>query len=186
MSGTTFYERTIPHDELLRSIVKDLQCWGFQVIENGREHTAPGATLGDDPGALMLRMRPDIAFLFNRKTIFADVKASDKIERKPYEEYMFIVKRGAPVIVIAHKSNDTRFCRLIDLEFRNPYHPVWPIVEGWIAPREHPRYAEYKFNYPLTPGRPYRGSGTPYREFDFDTMNPWGPMYLPWVLNNQI
>jgi len=185
MGAPRFIERARNHDIFKGEIVLDLKRWGYEVIENGRENLIQGNNLGDGPGALWLRMRPDLAVIVNKDCIFLDPKLSNAIERKPYEHYITMARNGVPVFVVARKHSDTRFCSILELPLNAPEHPVWPISEGWITPRDHSDYNYYKLHeFPLTPGRPYNGAGTPFLYFDIGSMTEWGPMWFAWLTNN--
>jgi hypothetical protein len=184
MGAPGFIERARNHDVFKDEIALDVRRWGYEVIENGRENLIRGNNLGDGPGALWLRMRPDLAVIVNSDCVFLDPKLSNAIERSPYEHYMAMAHHDIPVYVVARKNRDTRFCDIESLQTRAE-HKVWPVVEGWITPRAHPDYEYYKrVEFPLTPGKKYYGSGTPFKYFDFNSMVEWGPMWFQWLTNN--
>lgn len=187
MGARNFRTRVESHDELVEAILGDLRRWGYEAHKNGRE-TVPfsGAlSIMTDPAAKEMRFKPDIVVLFDKRLIYLEAKDSRYIEKDPYIEYCNLCKRGSLVyIVFRDKNGSLHFCRADRLELQQGWHDIWPIDEdGWIAPRKHPRYQEYKFNYPKT-GKPYPGAGTPFRAVDYSEMIDWGQMFFPLAVNN--
>jgi len=187
MGATKFVERVIPHDALKEEIARDLRRWGYEVLDNGRENTHPTMDISymNDPGAKEIRFKPDLTLIANGRVVFVDPKNSVYIEKDPYLYYRDMASRGIPVYVCCAKGNERRFSHISDLELAPPYHKIWPIdCDGWISPREHPNYTEYKYSYPLT-GKPYKGSGTPFRLIEFGSMASWGPIYFSFDVNSR-
>lgn len=184
MGASKFIDRAKDHDRLKSRVVEDLKCWGIEVLDYGVENYGlSGVSLLDDPGSKMMRMRPDIAIIFDSGTHYIDPKASRYIEKSPYEEYVSMSRRGATVLVVAEIVGFIKFKDIKDIALLQGSHSIWPVVDTWITPRAHPNYQEYKYRYPPT-GKPFKGSGTPYREMIVDnSWSNWTQMELCFALS---
>lgn len=123
-----------------------------------------------DPMARRLRFNPDGALISSQLGMAHwEAKASSKIERAPFEQYMQYEQAGEPVILIISPTllrapfswAPVLVGRLCNTVLRHGNETVesvetqyrYPVVDGWVTPRAAPRGA-------------MRGSGTPYREID--------------------
>jgi hypothetical protein len=123
-----------------------------------------------DPMARRLRFNPDGALISSQIGMAHwEAKASSKMERAPFEQYMRYEIAGEPVImVIAPDLLRPPFVwrpvlvgRLSGIVLRDGRETIesvepqyrYPVIDGWVTPRASPRGV-------------MRGSGTPYREMD--------------------
>lgn len=181
MAGTRFDIRVVPHDEFVKEVKRDLLSWGYEVIDNGRESRMPGWN-GELLESNLFRRAPDLIVKCGRKIIFIDPKTSTYIEREPYETYVGMAELKETVLVVVKHESKIVFGRAQDIELVQPWHKIWPIIDGWITPRAHPDYDYLKRNYDGR-GNGYHGSGTPFNKIDTSRMIDWGPMFFAWTIN---
>ena len=183
-----FQGRVIGHDLFKDEIARELKRWGFDVVDNGREVAHCGLNLNgsNDIGSRLIRFAPDIAIMWGKNTFYVDAKKSLFVEDQPYNHYCWMFDLGINVYIVSKNGSEkVRFSHIDDLELTTASHRVWPINEdGWIAPRDHPDYAYLKQHYPPD-GKPYPGSGTPFRKMDFAYMAEWGPMMIQFDLQRR-
>ena len=143
----------------------------ISVAKNGSEHTHPSFVSmlrnRDDAGSKMVRFQPDGVVLAKDGVYHWEAKHATNIERDAFETYMKYVSIGCKVIVFfKHPKTKKVFCSMAENIVFVPSEEVvsryseqtrHPIIDGWMYPRRG------------NGGRGY-GSGTPYREVNFDYM----------------
>ena len=179
MSG--FDNRTgkaLPFEDAL---TKDLEGQGFCVARNGTEHTFPEFTgqlrRSNDSTSLAIRFQPDGVACIGRipRSFYWEAKASRKIEKTAYEQYMAIHRMGGVLVVVFQwDTGDWRWnfiedVRLIpgsDTVSKFPPDRRFPVVNEWITPRGSQRWEIVKSNSS-------QASGTPYREVNEASLLKW-------------
>lgn len=146
----------------------------LSVAKNGTEHTHPKFVdmlrRNADAGAKFVRFAPDGVFLqANGRVIHWEAKAGKHIEKDAYETYMAYSSFGCRVAVFVKNSDmagrvywqfveKIGFIPSVEVVGKFPPNRRHPIdAEDWICPRSGHGYAG-------------RGSGTPYREIDFGSL----------------
>jgi len=155
--------------EFEEQVVSYLESHNFTVTRYGSEYTdkdiANQIRSSSSPEALVLRYKPDGIALKNMDLFFWEAKNGMNIEKNAYEQYIKIEQQGSKVIVFS-KSNNSVYCATIgkikfldsnEIVNRFPENRRLPVVDGWITPR-------------LGHGTNGKGSGTPYKQIDYDFM----------------
>lgn len=143
------------------------------VAKNGTEHTHPDFVAllrsNGSPGSKFVRFAPDGVFLqANGRVVHWEAKSGKSMERDAYQTYMAYHDMGCQVAVFIRHPSSEVFWQFVEMIGFIPSDMVvsqfppsrrHPIDEDdWICPRSGHGYAG-------------RGSGTPYREIDFGSLN---------------
>ena len=166
----------ISQSQLLENrIFQDLDSWGFIYAINGTEHTHPEfvGKIKDstDLTTLSIRFQPDGVFTFENKSAYIEAKNSVFIERLAYENYMRLHQSGYRVYTVFfnREKDSIGFCRINQLKFvdvlKTPNPKCWPIVDGWLSPRNDPQYKSKIAGW--------GGSGTDYRKIEWWKLYKW-------------
>jgi len=127
----------------------------------------------NDAAAKHIRFAPDFVAVDELGVFYAEAKASMNIEQGPYENYMHLHGMGARLKLFCRPWPDDPNIKARRLVYWNYIERVqfvpselvvgrwpgneFPIKDGWICPRSAGRQAG-------------RGSGTPFKEIDLDSM----------------
>ncbi|MBT7075980.1 MAG: hypothetical protein HN922_13855 [Anaerolineae bacterium] len=168
----SFSERISKGIELEKRIFNDLEKMGFHVAINGTEHTHPrfvkNLKNSEDQSSLTIRFQPDgvIAFGDNNKSAYIEIKSSPFIEKLAYTNYKNISDGGSIVVLVSENNGVIKFNSIKNLAFKEIKNSRFPIIDGWVSPREHEDWQRIKRNG-------FRGSGTPYKLINHDAMIDW-------------
>jgi len=142
------------------------------VAKNGTEHTHPEFVdkirRNTDRGSKLVRFAPDGVALTVRGVVHWEAKASEYLEKDAYETYMAYFGMGARVMLFVRRRNPLAvywqyvervgFIPSVDVVAPYAPHKRHPIdAEDWICPRNGHGFAG-------------AGSGTPYKQIDFESM----------------
>lgn len=142
------------------------------VAKNGTEHTHPDFVdllrRRSDSGSKLVRFAPDGVALQVGGLWHWEAKASQNIERDAYETYMAYHDMGAKLLVFVRSPQTGQVywqrierigfipSELVVVRYRpERRHPI--DEDDWICPRQGHGFAG-------------TGSGTPYKEIDFDSL----------------
>ncbi len=147
------------------------------VVNNGTEHTHPEFVDGlrgiGSAASKFVRYAPDgVLQTSTGDVLHYDAKASKAIEKNAYEVYMSYVSVGCRVLLFVRHDDGIYWTDVEDMTFKDSHEVVgqfpeqrrFPVVDGWIAPREKPGFRSTN-----------RMSGTPYKEIDPACLKKWAP-----------
>lgn len=155
------------------------------VAKNGSEHTHPDFVNlirnYNDPGAKLVRFEPDGIFLSNNKVWHWEAKRAKSIEKDAYNTYLAYENLGCSVLIFFKHPNGNKvfwnyisnigFLDSVKVISKYTKYVQPPIDDfGWI----YPRLSSYFVNF---------GSGTPYKEINFDTLKEI-PNFYETIKNN--
>lgn len=165
-------------EEFVKQIFRKLHKLGFLVAINGTEYTHPKfiehLRLSTDQTSLAIRFEPDgvIAWGEPPMTWYVEAKASDKIEKTAYEQYMKRQREGN-VLIVVFQHRDIIYWQFIEQvefinsnEYVNHYANPFPVIDGWIYPRRSQYWHDIKWDNP-------QASGTAYQVVDMTSLRPW-------------
>jgi hypothetical protein len=175
-------ERFLKRLELSEPFEDDVEAYMIRIgveiaARNGTERTlstfANAIRTRNDAAAKQIRFAPDFVAIDEAGVFYAEAKASISIEQGPYENYMHLHSMGARLKLFVRPWPDDpnekarrlvywnyiEEIRFVPNEIVVGRHPgnEFPIIDGWICPRSVDRQAG-------------RGSGTPFKEIDLDSM----------------
>lgn len=167
-----FSDRLIVAKHFEDAVERFCKTFSVSVAKNGTEHTHPDFVAHlrslNDNGSKFVRFAPDGVMLTGSGVIHWEAKASKALERDAYETYMryhnmgcavrIFVQRPGDKLVFSQWVNEMGFVPSVDVvgKFQpSRRHPI--DSDDWICPRSGSGYAG-------------SGSGTPYREIDFDSL----------------
>lgn len=173
-----FAERKSQGEQFELAVEDYLHRFAKLVAKNGTEHTHPEFSKAiiclEDRAAKAVRFAPDgVALLNDERLIHWEAKIGENLERSAYEAYLGYAQMGCRVVLFVQRSvsqvywQDVRRIEFVpseDVVGKFPESLRHPVIDGWISPR-------------LGHGNAGRGSGTAYKQIDFDSMNrigDWG------------
>jgi hypothetical protein len=156
-------------DRFQKAVWDELTSQGFHIALNGTEHTHPDFVgyirLSEDATSLAIRFEPDGVMCYGEpaRSWYVEAKASDKIEKTAYEQYMARHAIGWNIIIVFQVNGVMRWGFVQDITFIdsnayvNAFPNPFPVKNGWITPRAS-RVWNYETRWNAT-----QASGTPYR-----------------------
>lgn len=174
VDNATTAQRIKTGEAFCNDVFTELKAMGYDVARNGTEHTHPefvtSLRRSQDATSLMVRYAPDGVVGFGNPTCSAYVEAkyAKSIERDAYLNYKRLADFGAIVVIVFGQGDTKAFAFAERLKLLPaPDDCRWPVVDGWICPREHPQFWEMKRRGEV------RGSGTPHRFVIWDQLTDW-------------
>lgn len=165
-----FSTRIVAARQFEQDLLAYLQADPFVVkaIINGTEHTHSDFVdllrTNPSPAAKFIRFSPDgVMLLYNGEVVYYDAKTSRAIEKDAYNAYMQYADFGLTVLCfVQRRGGATYFQRIENIKLdtgeftisRFSSEDQFPVKDGWICLSK------------TAAG----GSGTPYREIDFSSM----------------
>lgn len=176
-----FSDRLEVAKEFEEAVERFCRTFSVSVAKNGTEHTHPDFVAGlrslSDTGSKFVRFAPDgVMLLANRGVIHWEAKRSKALEKDAYQTYMAYRDMGCQVrIFIKNPATGEVFSQWVEkigfipsCDVVAPIHPSkrHPIdSEDWLCPRKGGGTTGF-------------GSGTPYREIDFCSLELIADFYL--------
>ncbi|KKW13320.1 MAG: hypothetical protein UY48_C0002G0011 [Candidatus Gottesmanbacteria bacterium GW2011_GWB1_49_7] len=159
-------------------VFRELQEEGFTVVSYGTEHTIPDfmgvVRQSTDPVSLFLRFEPDGVIAYGDPPVswYIELKASLKYEQTAYRQGMKRHDLGLTVACIFNCEGEIRWGFIEELRFRDSeaivgqYQDPFPVIDGWIYPRQASHWEQIKWDNA-------QASGTPYKEVDGKKLREW-------------
>lgn len=169
-----------------KEVFAAIEQMGLFVAMNGTEHTHPifvsRLRQSNDETSMYVRFQPDGVVGFGKipHTAFVEAKSSRFIEKDAYKEYMKLSAAGLIVLVVFNYSGVWFWNKIENIVMSLENHRDWPVIGQWICPREDPLFHRKK-------QQGFRGSGTPYRPVEKESLRQWDEfeLYIKQTLQRQ-